>query len=1202
MPALTDRSARLQLLGEITQGGMGAILKGRDVDIGRDLAVKVLLINHKEKPELIRRFLEEAQITGQLQHPGIPPVHELGTLPDGRPFFTMKLVKGRTLASLLSERPGPSHDLPCFVGIFEVVCQTVAYAHARGVIHRDLKPSNVMIGNFGEALVMDWGLAKVLRSPDTAAEQATEGWIIPTVIHTARGDTPADASRAGTLLGTPPYMSPEQARGDVDRVDERADVFALGSMLCEVLTGAPAYSGSSAEVLLRKAAAADLTDAFARLDACRDVADLVALAKACLIPAREARPRDARAVADAVTAYLAGVQAKLKAAELATVEAQTRAQEEQKHRVVADQLAIEAQARADEEGRRARVERDRRRLTVALAASVLLTAGLGAGGWAQLAVRQAGIERRVELAYADAAASLGRARGSGRDVVAWAAVGTEADALGRLLDANPVRRDLADRVARLRAEASREADAVGAAAEADRKDRVLLDALVAARSARAEVDVAETVDLFARAFADYGLDPTRADDLSTLIHRLSGRPESMRVAIAAGLDEWAIRAYLNVPRSDAWRRPLALAEALDPEPTRLAVRRAFAHHDGVALRRMAAPESIDQLEPIAVILLAQVLAVGPDHDLDVAIATLRNGLLRYPRDVRLNWLLGFFLQDTGPEGHSEAIPYYRVAFALQPATGHQLAHLLSEQGRGEEALAVSHELAELGVPVVERFRNLTCYGTLLLSRGNSTEAASIFKRAVAAGQETIRLKPDHADTHYTLGLALQNSGDLPGAIQAYREAIRLKPDHATAHSNLGGALCEFGDLPGATAACREAIRLKPDLAGAHNNLGQTLRAAGDLAAAIAALREAIRLEPNDAMAHNNLGVALRESGDLPGAIAAFREAIRLKPDYARAQYNLGIALSESDDLRGAIAAYREAVRLKFDHADAYHNLGVTLQNSGDLPGAIAAYREAIRLQPDYAPSYYNLGNALLDSGDLPGAVAAHREATRLRPDDPRAHANLGNSLRQQGCFAESLAEYRTAHKLGSKVGWREASADWVAEAERLVALAQRLPAILKGRDRPGDNAERLTLAQMAYDTKQYPGAARLWSEAMELNPELADDRRVRHRYNAACSSALAAAGQGIDDPPPDDAAKTQLRQQARAWLNAELEAWTKLLESATRDQRQVIAKTLQHWQTDPDLAGIRDAEAIAKLPKDERSAWHALWADVDALLKKSEGM
>ena len=299
-PQPASGPGRLQLLGEIARGGMGAVLKGRDPDLGRDLAVKVLLESHRDKPDLIRRFIEEAQIGGQLQHPGIVPIYELGTFADRRPYFAMKLVKGRTLSSLLDERSDRVHDLPRFLSIFESVCQTIAYAHARGVIHRDLKPSNIMVGSFGEVQVMDWGLAKVLPQGG-AADDASAGKTKErdTIIATARsgGDSDSDLSRAGSVMGTPSYMAPEQARGEIDRLDERCDVFALGSILCDVLTGEPAFIGRSSGEIQRKASRGELKDALDRLDGSGSDAELIALAKDCLASELEDRPRHAGEVA-----------------------------------------------------------------------------------------------------------------------------------------------------------------------------------------------------------------------------------------------------------------------------------------------------------------------------------------------------------------------------------------------------------------------------------------------------------------------------------------------------------------------------------------------------------------------------------------------------------------------------------------------------------------------------------------------------------------------------------------------------------------------------------------------------------------------------------------------------------------------------------------------------------------------------------------
>jgi eukaryotic-like serine/threonine-protein kinase len=157
--------------------------------------------------------------------------------------------------------------------------------------------------------------------------------------------------------------------------------------------------------------------------------------------------------------------------------------------------------------------------------------------------------------------------------------------------------------------------------------------------------------------------------------------------------------------------------------------------------------------------------------------------------------------------------------------------------------------------------------------------------------------------------------------------------------------------------------------------------------------------------------------------------------------------------------------------------------------------------------------------------------------------------------------------------------------------------VLRGEDKPKDNAERLAFARMAYDRKHFAPAARLWAEALASEPKLGDDRQALHRYNAARAAALAAVGQGKDEPQPDDGAKAKLRQQALDWLKAELTIWEKLLESGPPQARPTIVQTLDHWEQDTDLAGIRNADGLAKLPADEQKAWRALWAGVDSLLR-----
>jgi tetratricopeptide (TPR) repeat protein len=322
------------LVEEIGRGGMGVVYRARDLALTREVAVKLLLDGYEPDSAVARRFMEEAQITGQLQHPGIPAVHQTGTTPQGSPFLAMKLVKGRTLAQILGDRPDPFVDRSRFLAIFEHICHAVGYAHAHDVIHRDLKPANIMVGAFGEVQVMDWGLAKLVKkeiAPGTRAP--AEADLEPTRTEIGPRRSPDLATQAGSLLGTPAYMSPEQAGGETDQVGPRSDVFGLGAILCVILTGHPPYRGPGTEAVRLQAVRGQRVDAFARLDACGAEPELVALAKRCLADLPE-RPADAGEVADAVARLRAAAEERARQAELERAAAEVRAAEQRKRRRV----------------------------------------------------------------------------------------------------------------------------------------------------------------------------------------------------------------------------------------------------------------------------------------------------------------------------------------------------------------------------------------------------------------------------------------------------------------------------------------------------------------------------------------------------------------------------------------------------------------------------------------------------------------------------------------------------------------------------------------------------------------------------------------------------------------------------------------------------------------------------------------------------
>jgi tetratricopeptide (TPR) repeat protein len=812
-PTVTPLSAPgYELRDEIGRGGMGVVYRARDTALDRDVAVKLLSDRYPAHSAAAQRFLSEARITGQLQHPGIPAVHHVGALPDGRPFLAMKLIKGSTLEAILKQRADPSAERGRLLAIFEAVCQAVGYAHAHHVIHRDLKPANVMVGAFGEVQVMDWGLAKVLGAEtpatvDALAAAQTRAW-------TQFSPTPESGSdtQAGSMVGTPGFIPPEQAVGEIERVNERSDVFGLGALLAVILTGKPPYVGDTFESVRVQAVRGKLEDCFARLDASGAEPELVALCKNCLAFEPADRPGDAGAVAAAVAGLRAAADERARRAELERV------------RVEGEQATAAARS----------AERRKRRRLVIGAAAVLALAALG-GLTAVLAVQR---QANRQLEAKNAALAEQQAEVEARFQMAQKAIATFHTGVSEdFLLKNEQFKELRTKLLK---------EAAGFYSD--------LEKLLAGKTD------AKSRKLLAEGYFQLGDLTTKIGDQKealavqrkalALRRELAAAPTAdveTRLEVARSL-----QAVGNLLRStgdtagalSAYQEQRDLAAALEVEAPTDAVRTQLAHgHNGICLVLFEKGESAEGLKEYQKALaIRQKLA-----EANPAVTAFQSDLAGSYHDI------GVVLRDTG-----------KLAEAL---TEHQKALAIWEK-LAEANPAVTDFRRDLAW-------NHHDLGTVLSQTGKLAEALKEYQKARAIWQKLAEANPAVTDfqaewrSHHDIGVVLYRTGKLAEALKEYQrsrdilqklaDANPTIPDYwsylARSEFHIGRLLARQGRLEDAFPSLDKGQALCQQLADAHPEVARyTLRLgyshairgaahvqAGHPAEAAADLRRAVEL-------------------------------------------------------------------------------------------------------------------------------------------------------------------------------------------------------------------------------------------------------------------------------------------------------------------------------------------------------------------------
>jgi tetratricopeptide (TPR) repeat protein/serine/threonine protein kinase len=1075
---------------------MGVVQLVKDHLLGREVALKKIKSNQnwkdlsKKQKMMLWRLSKEAEITAILEHPNIVPLYEMQQAPsagsgtDGEICFTMRKVEGRTLRDIFRSKNNgqeENYDENKLLGIYLKICDAVSYAHSKGVIHRDLKPDNVMVGQFGEVYVMDWGIAKrqtpeKMDIPLKHSQESNEETLerrdpfkkttpkatrpqTGTLFEEEEEDLLAEEIKTIGGMGTQGYMSPEQAE-NAALVTAKSDIYALGNILRECYTllspleefkkqlknplpksenskKVPKDSDDSRKVpkeilaIVKKATQKDKEQRYASIEELKKDLEsyqkhqLVSVQKYSLLEILIKYLQRNRQTAIWMTSLLLlllgfGVFQRWKSAK---EEAMKEKEKEEKF----------LQNRKDAEDKRLKVQHEKQvGLQIGyylyalnhLNSALLLKPEEFETEQAKWTIAQELLVLCYETKDYQLASYVAREMKDLRSVAS-----TAKENLLKQIEEEQTK-TLKKHLQRLdfwenhyKAKKQAKGDPEDLIFEVSQmKEKEIFERLL-------EI-LKEGIQYFSQN-NEKQIKDTRLEEYYLVFTQALGRIENPEAGkfLLDGLQKME-RKFLNYP-----------AEKEIPE---------------------------DELQYIEIL----AFALGNSNNPDTGSPFQK---IRYSLQNRCR---RFFENTQVPakklaEG---ALSSYHQALSLNP----QEAEVYSNQGLikydqkdFEGAILDFTEAIRLNPQLVLAYNNR---GLAKFALGDATGALLDFT-------EALHLDPSYSEAYRNRGTIKYKQKDFREAIIDFTEALRLNPQDAVAYSNRGVAKSALGDPLQAIADFDSAIHLNPQFALAYAYRGEQKKVQKDLEGALADFNTAIRLNPQEALAYTNRGEQKKAQADLAGAISDFNTAIRLNPQDSTAYYNRGLIKYEQQDLTGSLADFNESIRLNPQFALAYNKRGIVKKDQKDLAGALADFNTALRLNPQEALVYNNRGLLKYAQGNIEEAINDFTEAIRLDPELSEVYTNRGVAKYAQRKLEEAINDFNATLRLNP-----EESGAYMNRGAIKSELGDKAGAILDFNEslrlNPKEGGVYLNRGRIKYDQGDDLGAIADYTTALSLNPEM----------------------------------------------------------------------------------------------------------------------